>query len=212
MHAVSEHLKTTLTNLFEIKELSDFYLAGGTNLALIYEHRVSTDLDFFCLPNLQLNLEYDLLPSIEQKFSNIKKESVSRNTLRLEINNIKVDFLIFNEIKNMVNQLNVINNWKLADSLDVGAMKIKAIINRGTRKDFIDLAFLLEKFTLNEIINAYKLKYNLNSDKQIIQYLIDFHEAELEGERSIILINHKMSWEETKTSIKNHLEKYLKQT
>lgn len=210
MQAVSEDLKNTLTDLFEIKELRAFYLAGGTNLAIKHEHRISTDLDFFCLPNFQVNLEADLLPKIEQKFSNIKKESVSINALRLEINNIKVDFLVFHEIKNMINQLNFINNWQLADSLDVAAMKIKAIINRGTRKDFIDLAFLLERYRLNEIITAYKTKYNINSDSQVIQYLVDFHEAELEGERSITMINYNSNWEDIKRSIKDHLEKYLK--
>jgi hypothetical protein len=212
MQAVSDNLKETLTKLFEIKELESFYLAGGTNLALKYEHRVSTDIDLFCLPNVNINLENDILPMIENKFSSFIKESISKNILRLEINTIKVDFLNFYEIKKIINTPLKLNNWTLADTIDVAAMKISAILNRGSRKDFIDLAYLLKKHSLNEIINAYKLKYNINSDQQIIKLLIDFHEADIEGERSIKMINFNESWESIKKIIEIHLEKYLKQT
>jgi hypothetical protein len=212
MQAVSDNLKETLTKLFEIKELENFYLAGGTNLALKYEHRVSTDIDLFCLPNININLENDILPMIENKFSSFIKESISKNILRLEINSIKVDFLNFYEIKKLINTPLKLNNWRLADTIDVAAMKISAILNRGSRKDFIDLAYLLKKHSLNEIINAYKLKYNINSDQQIIKLLVDFHEADIEGERSIKMISFNESWESIKKTIEIHLEKYLKQT
>lgn len=209
MQAVSENIKKTLTNLFEIKEMENFYLAGGTNLALKYEHRVSTDIDLFCLPNLDLNLEQDVLPQIEKTFLNLKKDSIGKQVLRLNIDSIKVDFLNFHEIRKMIKAPYRQNNWLLADSLDVASMKISAIINRGTRKDFIDLAFLLQKYSLKEIIDAYKFKYDINSDQQVIKYLVDFHEADSEGERSIQMIQFKAHWNDVKALIISNLENYL---
>lgn len=74
MNAVSDILIKTLKDLFLIKEIkSDFYLAGGTNLAIQYNHRVSTDIDLFCLPNFEKNLEFDILPLIEEVFPFLKK-------------------------------------------------------------------------------------------------------------------------------------------
>ena len=97
-------------------------------------------------------------------------------------------------------------------TLENSPFLIKAIINRGSLKDYYDLAFLLEKFTLNEIIFAYKSKYQIESDCQVIKYLVDFSEAELENINNISLINFQLSWEEVKTKITNSTKEYLKQT
>lgn len=52
---------------------------------------------------------------------------------------------------------------RLASVSDIAAMKITAIIGRGTKKDFIDIAFLLHHFSLEEILHFYAAKYNDSS-------------------------------------------------
>ena len=47
----------------------------------------------------------------------------------------------------------------LASDKDIAAMEISAIDNRGTKKDFIDLFFLLQHYSFSEILSFYKKKY-----------------------------------------------------
>lgn len=47
MHAVSPALLQTIKELQQLPSLSTFELAGGTNLALRYNHRISEDIDLF---------------------------------------------------------------------------------------------------------------------------------------------------------------------
>ena len=60
------------------------------------------------------------------------------------------------------------------------AMKITAIIGRGTKKDFIDLAFLLDYFSLDEILNFYEKKYPEASRFMAIKSVAYFDDAEVE--------------------------------
>jgi hypothetical protein len=68
----------------------------------------------------------------------------------------------------------------LAGIRDIAAMKIAAIIGRGTKKDFIDIAFLLQKFSLKEILDFYSLKYNDGSVFMALKSLAYFEDAESE--------------------------------
>ena len=213
--AFSLELKEILTEIFAIFGSELFYLAGGTNLALKYNHRVSTDIDLFLFDNENKNLESFYLPKLQSTFNErLVVKSITKDTLRLSIGSVKVDFLQWSTIKKMIFEPKIFenSNWNLANDIDVAAMKISAIINRGTSKDFYDMALLLHHYSLNEIINSYKLKYRIESDNQAIQYLTDFHEADLESVSSIQIINFELqSWQEVKDFITNKVTLYLKE-
>jgi predicted nucleotidyltransferase component of viral defense system len=55
------------------------------------------------------------------------------------------------------------DNLRLASSKEIAAMKMAAIINRGSKKDFIDLNELLKIFTLNQILDFYVQKFSDSS-------------------------------------------------
>jgi hypothetical protein len=56
------------------------------------------------------------------------------------------------------------NHIKLASPSDIAAMKISAITGRGSKKDFVDLYFLLQQYSLKEIFHFYSLKYRYASE------------------------------------------------
>jgi len=68
----------------------------------------------------------------------------------------------------------------LADERDVAAMKIDAISSRGSKKDFIDLFFLLKKHTLEDLLDIFSKKYkNIKFNKlHILKSLAFFEDAE----------------------------------
>lgn len=212
--AVNIKLKNILTELFNLECIKSFYLAGGTNLALKYNHRVSTDLDLFYDNSEEINLELDILPVLEKYFKDrLILIAINRDTLRTMIDGVKVDFMKWLHVKTILKPVQKLENtnWQIASNLDIAAMKISAIINRGSKKDFFDMAFLLKLFSLTEIIDGYKEKYQIQSDNEVIKYLTDFHEANLESNAVIQVIDFDIKdWEAIKIFITDNLNNYIK--
>ena len=143
-----------LKELMSFDFLKDTRLVGGTALALQLGHRKSIDLDFFGeLPLDRFGTE-KLFPH------NWTVEQI-RNTENIKIyliNGIKVDMV--NYQYPWINGLVKDGGIRLASFRDIGAMKLSAITGRGTKKDFIDLSFLLERISLKEMMRDYLVKYD----------------------------------------------------
>ena len=78
-----------LVKLQKIDILENFYLAGGTSLAMQIGHRKSIDLDLFTQNNLDVNTTLELL---EEDFK-FKMSYSSKNTLKGNIKNVKIDLI-----------------------------------------------------------------------------------------------------------------------
>ncbi len=87
---------------------------------------------------------------------------------------------------------------RLAGVRDIAAMKVNAITNRGTRKDFVDLAFLLERFSLNEIFDFYVRKYPEASPTLALRSLSYFVDAEMDPLPRML---KPFDWDEAKSRI-----------
>lgn len=59
-------------------------------------------------------------------------------------------------------------------------MKLNAIANRGSKKDFFDLAELLGHFTIHQMIGFFTVKYPSTDSFAVIRSLAWFEDAELE--------------------------------
>ncbi len=159
-----------------LKLLSKFYLSGGTALSLQIGHRESEDLDFFA--------EQDFDPrEIENELSTFGKlegVDLQRNTLNAFLNGVKLQFLgyPYSLLAPTINW----NNIRLSSVIDIACTKMQTIGMRGSKKDFIDLFFLLDKFSLKELFNAVEKKYtNVEYSKShIMKSLVYFKDAELE--------------------------------
>jgi len=92
------------------------------------------------------------------------------------INNIKTDIVNYpyNWLEDPIHQ----DGIRLAGLRDISAMKIEAITQRGSKKDFIDLFFLLEQYTLKEILNFYEQKYTSGNTWLALRSLTYFDDAE----------------------------------
>lgn len=142
-----------LKDLQSLELLKECRLVGGTALALQLGHRRSVDLDFFgTIPETSDEIQ-DILRE-HHKVSIVKE---SKNIHIYLIDGVKVDLVNYKYdwIGSPVEE-DVI---RLAGVKDIAAMKVAAIIGRGTKKDFIDLYFLLKQFSLKEILELYLQKY-----------------------------------------------------
>lgn len=92
---------------------------------------------------------------------------------------------------------------------DITAMKIATIVQRGTKRDFVDIYYLLEKYPLKKIISFTLKKYPSYQKMLLLKALIYFKDAEKEEERREIEVFDKdFSWEKAKEKILREVRKY----
>jgi predicted nucleotidyltransferase component of viral defense system len=193
-----------LKKLMQVPELKDFYLAGGTALALYYGHRRSIDLDLFCMTDFCVE---SILPLLQKKFPSIQYGDTS-NPLGLFcfIDDIKVDFVRYGQFKVIENPLEE-DGVRLFGLHDLMAMKVAAILRRAVKKDFWDIAEILTHFSMEELIAAYNKKYpNQQLAITIPQALTYFADAE-ESEKPVSLKNQ--TWKSVKKIIQQNVKAYL---
>ena len=143
-----------IQQLQALPELREFYLVGGTALALQLGHRNSIDIDLFTKNDFTPE---SLLKFIQSAFS-IQPSFATKNTLLSIINSIKVDFIC--HAYPLVLPPITEEGITFLSLQDIAAMKLNAISNSGKRlKDFSDVYFLLEHFSLHEMIEFYTIKY-----------------------------------------------------
>ena len=161
-----------LKRLLAIPEFHNLRLVGGTALALQLGHRISVDLDLFGSVDVDINRTIDLL----NDFSNVQVQGSTKNMMFFSIEGVKVDIVNYpyEWIDNQIEE----NGLRLAAVNDIAAMKLSAITNRGTKKDFVDLYFLLERFSLNELVDLYTNKYPDGQLFFVLKSLAYFEDAE----------------------------------
>lgn len=198
--AVEPNTLELLRELSQIPYLVKLRLVGGTALALQINHRKSIDLDFF--GSMRLNDE-ELSNSLTS-YPDRWLMSKSPNIYVYNINGIKVDFVRYQYdwIDDVVREEGI----RMEGLKDIAAMKINAITGRGTKKDFVDLFFLLQRFDLNEILDFYLEKFkdgNLFLALRSLTYFDDADSGQVE------MIVQKYSWKEMKHYILDKYSKYL---
>ena len=151
---IEPHTFELISQLQAIQALKEFYLVGGTALALQLGHRNSIDIDLFTKNDFSVE---DLLSAVEKHFS-VQSTFRTNNTLLSFVENVKVDFI--RHAYPFVLQPITEDGITYLSKEDIAAMKLNAISNSGKRlKDFIDVYFLLEHFSLSEMIGFYTIKY-----------------------------------------------------
>lgn len=112
------------------------------------------------------------------------------------MNNVKIDVVDYQY--SWIDDAVVMQGIRMASLRDIAAMKITAIIGRGTKKDFIDIAFLLQRFSINKILDFYSQKYPDGSTFMAMKSLAYFDDAE---EDIMPYMLTDISWEKIKSQI-----------
>jgi predicted nucleotidyltransferase component of viral defense system len=197
---LEKHTLELLKKLQTVKALRNTRLVGGTALALQIGHRLSVDLDFF--GDVPQNTD-QLIEEFNDNNIKNRVDYSSKSIKQFTINNVKVD--IVNYPYRWLEPVREVVGIKLADLKDITAMKLVAIINRGTRRDFVDIFFLLQYFQLDQQMKLYMLKYPDGNSFNVLRSLTYFEDAEA-APMPKMLIN--VDWEQIKFSIKSAVASY----
>jgi hypothetical protein len=185
--------------------LKGFYLAGGTAAALHMGHRKSEDFDFFSAQ------EFDpaYLTMQLSQLCQFQVSSSGEGTLHGFSNDIRLSFLRYTYP--LLYPTVEYNGIDLADLKDIALMKIIAIANRGTNKDFTDLYFICKQVISldNLLVELFPKKFSgqLYSMYHIVRSLQYFDDAEKSPPLDML---KPVVWDEVKRFFLDETEKLVK--
>lgn len=193
-----------LEELMQLPAMMDFDLVGGTALSLKYGHRKSIDLDLFTTVAFENETIIEALSGLYQNEFTIEGRP-ARFGIFAYIKDIKTDIVYHPHP--LIRPTEVVNNIRMFSTADIMAMKIQAILGRGKKKDFWDIAELLKDYSVQEFIDFHREKYStqnlLITVPQAMTYFADAEESEdpisLKGQ----------TWESVKQWIREKVSDYL---
>ena len=154
-----------------------FFLAGGTAVALTYGHRMSEDFDLF---RPEAFAAAELFRGLSADLPGLKMTIVDENTLNCTLDGVKLsffggigdDFLPFTETE-----------WfPVADMLDVACMKLWAMMNRETEKDYADMYVILRDHGLADVVSRFRERHGDAVSVQVLIKALTFFDGITPGE------------------------------
>jgi Nucleotidyl transferase AbiEii toxin, Type IV TA system len=189
-----------LKKISTLKELGEFGLGGGTNIALRLGHRLSVDLDFFTNQPFDTSQLFQLItnqfPSAELLFE-------KNQTLMFNIGDTKVDFVLYPFP--WLQPFDIDDGIRLISFYDIIPMKLQAASNRNAKKDYWDIAVMLQQFELKEMLRIFKNKFPNIDTGYIVHSLTDFEKADSDLDPEIHI---DISWDEVKERLTREVKKY----
>ena len=174
-----------------------FYLAGGTALALRMGHRRSVDLDFFSeTDEIHARTRQELIYAFSTRAAQVI-ENVDGDLLML-VDGLHVGFFSYGYP--LLDPLQSLENVALASLLDLGLMKLDAVIGRGSRKDFYDLYIISGQIPLPDLLSAGERKYPQVRDFPLmaLEGLLQFDNADRDLQPAMLV---DLPWEDVRQFI-----------
>jgi hypothetical protein len=184
-----------LPNLKFLKE-AGFYLAGGTALALYIGHRVSIDFDFYAPEGFD---SQKILRKFEKSKIIVNLIQAEEDTLIFKASGIEIS--LFTYPYRLVMPLTKTEYLDMASLEDIAAMKIVAIIQRGIRRDYIDLYFLIKLLGIKKIFCACEKKYSAFNKYLALQALTYYDDADKASSGQNLAMLKRVSWDDIKTFV-----------
>ncbi len=182
----------------------NYYLAGDTALALQLGHRTSVDFDFYT-PG-----EFDsltLLSGLQAHLGALTVQSQDERTLRVFAGDTELSFFTYpySHIHPPVTHAGL----RLASKPDIAAMKLIAVVQRGTQRDFVDIYFLLREYSLKDLLTFVITKFPGYQEQVILRALVYFHDAESAAPRAgVRVLATDYTWDGVKQTLIAEVKKY----
>lgn len=138
--------------------ISQFYLAGGTGLALHLGHRFSVDLDFFSSDpgTVGPDVRAVLRETLDDPTLSITHDKDT--TFVATWCGVGISFFDLHPYP-LVQRPLLVEGVPVATVAEIGAMKLAAIVGRGTRKDLVDLYYIFQHVPIEDLFEVAATKY-----------------------------------------------------
>lgn len=141
-----------LRKLGAVEAIDDFYLAGSAALALHIGHRPVRSLDLMSATTRLRSAERrDLLSALLAADPKLEVETARDGYLFVRAGG-DVGLRLYYYPYPLIDPAVVAGDSTVASLVDLGLMKLAAIISRGSRRDFVDLYLLSERLPLDTLL------------------------------------------------------------
>jgi hypothetical protein len=179
-------------------------LAGGSALALQIGHHISFDLDFFTRKPFRPD---KLISEIRKATGHFQVLTGEEGTLILEIEGMKVAFSQYEHpfLAKIIEHAGT----RIAGMLDIASMKVIAISQRGVKRDFVDLYFILQKIPFHLIASHVVKRFGREriNPAHIGKSLLWFADADTNPEPAYVKGREK-SWDSIKEFFRTHVKQF----
>jgi hypothetical protein len=200
-----EKTMMVLSRLAKTLKKYDAILAGGTGLALHLGHRVSVDLDFFTGKEFRVESLVSDIRKTALPFQVVRDEE---DTLIAFVGGIKT--ALFRYEYPFLEKTGQLEGIRVAGVLDIASMKVIAISQRGTKRDFADLYFILNEIPFPRIASHMVSRFGPErlSPVHTGKSLVYFIDAESEPDPEY-MEGKDPGWEKVKTFFKDHVKQLV---
>ena len=211
---ISSALKETLDVLMEMKTINTHRLVGGTALALQIGHRVSVDIDLFSdKKNNYDEIQQALYEKFGKQFEKARDiRSAAGKGIAVFINNVKTDILDWS-VK-FIRPPFIDENIRMAHKEDIIPMKFNAFLGppeyaRYEKKDYIDIACLMQEYDLERMIALYQEKYPHESmSSRLMIEGLQLHE--LADKKVMPKMIARQTWDDTSMQIEKCIDQFIR--
>lgn len=191
--------RTVLARLGPPVTKRGFYMAGGTALALQLGHRRSVDFDWFREANIED-------PVALARELDVEVRSTSENTLHAVAEGVRIS--CFRYPYALLQPLVPAGDLgcSLAPIADIAAMKLAAISQRGSRRDYHDVVAIGRAgLDLAGMLEGFRSKFSIRDVGHVLAALAWFDDADRDPEP---VLAAKESWDEVKATVRAWVKRY----
>ena len=193
LRTIEPHTLDLLKALMQIPILASHFLVGGTSLALQMGHRYSVDLDLFSHQAFDAEA---ILTELNKHFR-VQPLTINNTIFICVVDGIKVDLVHFRYP--FAYPIIQTEGVRLADIRDIAPMKLDAVTKRGSKKDFFDMYYLFERYSLNQILEFYQQMFRHSTSFHVIRSLTYFEDAETS--EMPIIFDTQLTWQAVKNKM-----------
>lgn len=179
-------MKDLLRAIGECAFSQRFYLADGTALALRLGHRRSVDLDFFSeTDEVARRTRHEIVQGLVPLGVQVL-EDVDGNLLTT-VSGMRVGFFSYGY--RLLEPTETICGIAVASLIDIGLMKLDALVGRGSRKDFYDVYALVQQVPLQDLLARARLKYPYTRDFALmaVESMVLFENADRDLQPDLLI-------------------------
>lgn len=181
-----------------------FVLAGGTAAALQLGHRVSVDFDFFTDHSFTPDKILSAVSGLGLTAAVLQEEP---GTLTVSIDGVKVSFFLYPYP--FLEATSTLSGVHVAGLIDIASMKLIAMIQRGAKRDYVDLYFILQDIPFSRIAAHMMRRYGADRVNPVVigKALVYFRDADADPDP--VCLGKKKDWSAIKKYMADHVQQFV---